>query len=182
MRAYTLTQLAAALDEPQHRLLHLCKKRVVVPALGEAHGRGSSRQFSSRNAFEFAVALELRALGVPVLLVAGWVRALAAFALSLDSRRPALNIPDDLVDRAAPRLAIVLIDDDRLLLTIGDPSDHEDALDVPTPSKCNTKRVPHPRRIPRSDARRLMDGARTLLQLDLTKVAQRLASRLAAVD
>ena len=39
MKRVTLTQAARALGVPQHRLIHLCEKHVVVPDLDEARGR-----------------------------------------------------------------------------------------------------------------------------------------------
>ncbi len=56
MTRVTLTQAAWVLRVPQHKLIHLCEKGVVVPEIHDARGRGSSRGFSRRNLFEFAVA------------------------------------------------------------------------------------------------------------------------------
>jgi len=60
MRPLSLTEIARLLGEPQHRLIYLCEKGVVVPGHGDASGRGSSRRFSRRNLLEFAVALRLQ--------------------------------------------------------------------------------------------------------------------------
>jgi hypothetical protein len=38
---WTLTQAARLLGEPQHRLIYLCEKGVVVPDFQDAEGRGS---------------------------------------------------------------------------------------------------------------------------------------------
>jgi hypothetical protein len=59
---WTLSEAARFLAEPQHRLIYLCEKGVVVPEYRNAKGRGSSRRFSARNLLEFAkVASEIRA-------------------------------------------------------------------------------------------------------------------------
>ena len=63
---YTLSDLARRLETPQHRLIHLCEKGVIVPEVSDAAGRGSSRSFSPMNYLEFAVALRLRDTFVPV--------------------------------------------------------------------------------------------------------------------
>ena len=59
--SFTLSQIARRLDVPQHRLIHLCEKGVVVPEVHDATGRGgqaaSSRpttSWSSTSRFDFA--------------------------------------------------------------------------------------------------------------------------------
>ena len=49
-QSFTLSEIARRLDVPQHRLIHLCEKGVIVPEVHGAAGRGSSRVFSSGNA------------------------------------------------------------------------------------------------------------------------------------
>ena len=78
-REWSLSEAARLLHEPQHRLIYLCEKGVIVPDLGEAEGRGSSRRFSSRNLLEFALALRLRELTIPVGTVAAIVHVLRRF-------------------------------------------------------------------------------------------------------
>src|SRR5574341_508704 len=78
-KEWTLSEAARLLDEPQHRLIYLCEKGVIVPQFGNAKGRGSSRRFSERNLLEFAVALELRELTLPVDTVAAVIHFLRAF-------------------------------------------------------------------------------------------------------
>ena len=73
-QSFTLSEIARRLDVPQHRLIHLCEKGVVVPDVHEAAGRGSSRVFSSRNFLELAVALRLRDMMLPVAAIGAVVR------------------------------------------------------------------------------------------------------------
>ena len=54
---WTLFEIAKLLHQPQHRLIYLCEKGVIVPELSDAQGRGSSRRLSASNIFEFAIAL-----------------------------------------------------------------------------------------------------------------------------
>jgi DNA-binding transcriptional MerR regulator len=56
-RSFTLSEIARRLDVPQHKLIHLCEKGVVVPEIHDAAGRGSSRVFSANNFLELAVAV-----------------------------------------------------------------------------------------------------------------------------
>lgn len=53
-RSCALSEIARRLDVPQHKLLHLCEKGVVIPEIHDAAGRGSSRVFSADNFLEFA--------------------------------------------------------------------------------------------------------------------------------
>ena len=64
--SYTLTEVARRLDVPQHRLIHLCEKGIVIPGVHAASGRGSSRVFSAGNYLELAVALRLRDMFIPM--------------------------------------------------------------------------------------------------------------------
>ena len=77
--SWTLTHAARVLGEPQHRLIYLCEQGVVRPEHGDARGRGSSRLFSARNLLQFAVALHLRQLQIPVSVLAVVAYALTAF-------------------------------------------------------------------------------------------------------
>ena len=73
---------------PQHRLIHLCEKGVVVPDVHGAAGRGSSRVFSSRNFLELAVALRLRDMMLPVAAVGAVIHVLEAFEQRLRKESP----------------------------------------------------------------------------------------------
>ena len=39
-QSFTLSEIARRLDVPQHRLIHLCEKGVIVPEIHGAAGRG----------------------------------------------------------------------------------------------------------------------------------------------
>lgn len=52
---------------------------MVVPDFGEAQGRGSSRRFSACNMLEFALALKLRQVMIPVAPVAAIIHVLRRF-------------------------------------------------------------------------------------------------------
>lgn len=104
----TLTTVSELLGEPQHRLIYLCEKGVVRPDHGDAKGRGSSRGFSKRNMLEFAVALRLRDVLLPVAVIAAVVRVLRVFEKQVAAQMPAFALPDSLQDRRAPDLRVVL--------------------------------------------------------------------------
>jgi hypothetical protein len=118
---WTLTQAARLLGEPQHRLIYLCEKGVVVPDFQDAEGRGSSRRLSARNLLEFAVALRLRELEIGVAFVGGLVHVLRAFERSIGKELREFKLPDSLRDPKAPDLRLVIADGARLYFTLAAP-------------------------------------------------------------
>ena len=101
--SWTLSESARLLGQPQHRLIYLCEKGVIVPDLGDAHGRGSSRRFSARNLLEFEIALKLRELTVPVGSIAAILYALRAFEAKVAEQIPGFSLPDGLRTKARAR-------------------------------------------------------------------------------
>jgi hypothetical protein len=115
---WTLPEVSKLLREPQHRLIYLCEKGVVVPDLGEAHGRGSSRRFSKRNLLEFALALALRRLALPVGVVAAMTYVLRRFAERLRKSDRGFDVVDSLRASNAPDLRILVKDGEELFFSI----------------------------------------------------------------
>src|SRR5262245_6356762 len=118
MASWTLTEAAKLLGVPQHRLIHLCEQRVVVPDLRDAQGRGSSREFSNRNLFQLAVALAMRELELPVSYVRAVLSVLRAFE---DQARALLGdfiLPESLLSRGAPNVRLVILDGERLYFSV----------------------------------------------------------------
>jgi DNA-binding transcriptional MerR regulator len=118
---WTLTQAARLLGEPQHRLIYLCEKGVVVPDFQDAEGRGSSRRFSARNLLEFAIALRLRKLDIGVAFVGAVVHVLRAFERSVGKELRGFKLPDSLREPKAPDLRVVIADGARLFFTLAAP-------------------------------------------------------------
>lgn len=108
--SFTLSEIARRLDVPQHRLIHLCEKGVVVPDVHGAAGRGSSRVFSPRNFLELAVALHLRDMLLPVAAVRAVVHVLRAFEQRLCEDLPHFALADRLRDDRAPDLRVIISD------------------------------------------------------------------------
>jgi hypothetical protein len=107
------------MGERQHRLIHLCEKRVVVPEVEDARGRGHSRRFSDRNLLEFAVALKLRSTLIPVATVASVVRILEQCERRVAKEIPGFSLPQSLRTQRAPDLRIIISDGRRLYVTLG---------------------------------------------------------------
>jgi DNA-binding transcriptional MerR regulator len=118
-RCFTLSEIARRLDIPQHRLIHLCEKRVVVPEVHGAAGRGSSRVFSSRNFLELAVALRLRDMMLPVAAVGAVIHVLEAFERRLQDDLPHFALADSLREARAPDLRVIVSDGQRIYFSLG---------------------------------------------------------------
>ena len=118
-RSFTLSEIARRLDVPQHRLIHLCEKGVVVPDVHGAAGRGSSRVFSSRNFLELAVALRLRDMMLPVAAIGAVIHVLEAFEGRLRKDLPRFALADSLRDDRAPDLRIIISDGQTIYFSLG---------------------------------------------------------------
>ena len=80
---WTISEIARLLNQPQHRLIYLCEKEVIIPDFSDAHGRGSSRRFSARNIFEFSTALVLSEFHFPATMSANFLYAIRSFETSV---------------------------------------------------------------------------------------------------
>jgi DNA-binding transcriptional MerR regulator len=118
--SYTLSEIARRLDAPQHKLIHLCEKGVVVPEIHDAAGRGSSRVFSEDNFLELAVAVRLREMMLPVSVVGLIVHVLRRFGQEL---RPAVDgsMARSLRGRSSPELRIIVSDGTAIYFTLASP-------------------------------------------------------------
>ena len=175
MERLTLTQAARALRVPQHKLIHLCEKRVVVPDLDDAHGRGSSRGFSYRNLFEFAVALEMRRLELPLAVIRAVLIVLRSFESAAASAMPGFSLPQSLQIPGAPSVVVLLLDGEHLYFSV--------RKDTAAPVLFGTVELPkrgtRSRRASGVDVRRLSSAAATKAtatakirtEIDLTRIA-----------
>ena len=108
--SFTLSEISRRLDVPQHKLIHLCEKGVVIPEVHDAAGRGSSRVFSANNLLELAFALRLREMMLPVSLVAAIVHVLRRFGEELQKRPDAVPLPESLRGPGSAELRVILSD------------------------------------------------------------------------
>lgn len=118
-RSFTLSEIARRLDVPQHRLIHLCEKGVVVPDVQRAAGRGSSRVFSSRNFLELAVALRLRDMMLPIAAIAAVVHVLEAFEGRLQEDFPHFALAHSLREGRSPDLRVIISDGQTIYFSLG---------------------------------------------------------------
>lgn len=179
---FTLTQAAKALGVAQHKLIHLCEKKVVVPDVRDARGRGSSREFSKRNLFDFAVALEMRRLELPVSFVKAVLLVLRSFEGEAKTMLGEFALPESLIAPGAPQLVLIILDGDRLYFRLGSQESK--------PRVFGGVDIRHPRvrgrarhhlgvgRLEPAEADRVLSAARTRAEFNLSQIARDLAARL----
>jgi DNA-binding transcriptional MerR regulator len=116
---FTLADISRRLDVPQHRLIHLCEKQVVVPDIKDAGGRGSSRVFSARNFLELAIALRLRDVMLPVAATGAIIHVIEALEDKLGDEIPSFSLVDSLTAPNAPDLRVIISDGHLIFFSLG---------------------------------------------------------------
>ena len=119
---WTLTKIAKLLQQPQHRLIYLCEKEIIIPDEMDASGRGSSRRFSARNLFEFSVALTLGEFHFPAIMSGKILHSLRSFEKVLKETIPNLDLPYALRTPNAPEIRALLTNGSCLYFAIGENS------------------------------------------------------------
>ena len=113
-RRWTITQIARELKTPQFRLIYLCQQNAIVPDLGNAEGRGSSRGFSAKNLLEFSIAIKLLVLPLPVPVIRGIVQLLREVERELQDLGgeggARFELPDSLREREWTKLQLIVSD------------------------------------------------------------------------
>jgi DNA-binding transcriptional MerR regulator len=171
----TLTQAAKLLRVPQHRLIHLCEEHVVIPEHHDARGRGSRREFSRRNLMEFAVALEMRRLELPVSFVRAVLQVLRTFEMEVQTTRPSFALPESLQGARAPQLSLLILDGERLYFTLGRELAFG-GVTIPRPKvRGRARKHESVGRLQKDDLRQALELARTRTEVDVTRIAQDIA-------
>jgi DNA-binding transcriptional MerR regulator len=116
--SFTLSEAARRLGVPQHKLIHLCEKGVVVPEIHQAAGRGSSRVFSASNFLELAVALRLRDMLLPVNVVGAIVHVLRRFGPEMQASRKDVSLAASLRLPNTPELRVILSDGNAIYFSL----------------------------------------------------------------
>ena len=92
MNGFTLSEVEGVFKAPQHVLIHLCEKEIVIPDIQQTDGRGKFRRFSVKNMFEFAVALELKKYQIPLAVIKALLIVFSAFCRKVESEAHKQNI------------------------------------------------------------------------------------------
>ena len=176
MERLTLTQAAQALGVPQHRLIHLCEENVIVPDVQGARGRGSSRAFSERNLFEFAVALEMRRSELPVSFVRAVLQVLRTFETEVRRDVHEFVLPGTLRSKRGPQLSLLILDGERLYFVLHRPGHAPTTfggVEIPRPLvRGRARRHQTVGRLRPIDAKRELAAARTRTEIDLSAIAR----------
>jgi DNA-binding transcriptional MerR regulator len=120
---FTLADVARRFGVPQHRLIHLCEKQIVVPDVHEAAGRGSSRVFSTRNVLELSVALRVRDLMLPLTLAGAIVHVLRGLEETLQEDVPHFSLVASLRTTDPPDLRAIVSDGENIYFSLGKAGD-----------------------------------------------------------
>ncbi len=173
---FTVTQATKLLRVPQHRLIHLCEEEVIVPELGDTRGRGSSRRFSERNLYEFAIALEMRRLEIPVSFVRAVLHVLRTFEAEVRRTTRDFALPQSIRPVGAPQLSLFIIDGERLYFALRGPKSAQlifGGVEIPRPSVSGRARHHRPAgRLRRLRGQALPRLARTRVEIDLSAIAR----------
>ena len=178
----TLTEISRVLEEPQHRLIYLCEKGVIVPDGSDAKGRGSSRRFSPRNLFEFSVALTLAEFHFPAKITANFLHVVRSFESHVKQSIQSFSIPTDLVNQQSPEIIGIVTNGSCLYFSIGFPGrpksifggidisgrEENQAVEI---NECNSRESDD---LFRSLDPRQSDSNLARFEINLTKVAQHL--------
>jgi len=180
---FTLTQAAKTLGVAQHKLIHLCEKKVVVPDVRDARGRGSSREFSERNLFDFVLALEMRKLELPVSFVRAILRVLRSFEEEARALLGVSPLTDDgLLAANAPRITLLILDGERLyfrLAPVRGQAHVFGGIDIKHPRlRGRARQHQSVGRLEPAEANQLASEARTRTEIDLSQIARDLKKKL----
>ena len=119
---WTLTEIARSLNQPQHRLIYLCEKGVIIPDFSDAQGRGSSRRFSARNIFEISTALVLSEFHFPATITANFLYALRSFESNVKTGGiKDFSLPQSLMNAQSPEIIAMIINGSVLYFSMGFP-------------------------------------------------------------
>jgi hypothetical protein len=154
---------------------------VVVPDVRDARGRGSSRQFSKRNLFDFAVALEMRRLELPVSFVQAVLRVLRSFETEARALVGEFTLPESLLAAGAAQLTLMVIDGERLYFRFEPPDTRArvfGGVDIRHPRVRGRARYHRGvGRLKAAEADRILNAARTRTEVHLSQIARDLGAR-----
>lgn len=117
---YSLKEIQVKFGVAQHVLIHLCEKGVINPDIADTSGRGRSREFSLRNIFEFALALEIRKYDIPVAKTGAIIKILNAFEKAMSKAVAGFSLPESLA--SGPILKFYLFDGFLAVFSVGSKS------------------------------------------------------------
>ena len=118
INSFSLKEIQLRFGVPQHVLIHLCEKGVIHPDISDPQGRGKAREFSRRNVYEFAIALELRKYEMPLSRIGAILKVLEAFEKAAQKSASDFELPTSLKGKA-PALIFYLFDGELAVFSLG---------------------------------------------------------------
>ena len=114
----TLGQIQECLDVPQHVLIHLCEKGVILPDFSDTDGRGRARLFSKRNLIEFAIALHIRKFQIPVMVTKPIIAVLRKFEEKVNKKIGGFSLVDLGKSPIHPKLIVYIEEGESLIFSL----------------------------------------------------------------
>ena len=114
----TLGQIQDILNVPQHVLIHLCEKRVILPDFSDTKGRGQSRLFSKRNLLEFAIALHIRQFQIPVMATRVIILVLRKFEEKVQKKIKDFTLESLAEKKLSPKLILYIEEGENLIFSL----------------------------------------------------------------
>ena len=114
----TLGQIQDILDIPQHVLIHLCEKKVILPDFSDTKGRGQSRLFSKRNLLEFAIALHIRQFQIPVMATRVIILVLRKFEEKVQKKIKGFTLESLTSQKSSPKLTLYIEEGEYLIFAL----------------------------------------------------------------
>ena len=111
----TLGQIQDILNIPQHVLIHLCEKKVIIPGFSDTQGRGQSRLFSKRNLLEFAIALHIRQFQIPVMATRVIILVLRKFEEKVQKKIKDFTLGYLAKTKLSPKLTLYIEEGENLI-------------------------------------------------------------------
>ena len=108
-----LGQIQDILNVPQHVLIHLCEKEVILPDFSDTKGRGQSRLFSKRNLLEFAIALHIRQFQIPVMATRVIILVLRKFEEKVQKKIKDFTLESMAKTKLSPKLILYIVTSNR---------------------------------------------------------------------
>jgi hypothetical protein len=129
--------------------------------------------------FEFAVALELRRLELPLNVVRAVLQTIRSFEGATRRQIPDFTLPESLVGVRALDVSALLLDGSTLYFSVGDKSARKrmiGGVELSKSSKRSQNSSPPPRKLSETETQRILDSAKIRMEVDLTKIARDLPS------
>ena len=180
--SWTLDTAAQLLRVPSQQLSVLCKKNVIAPDALRSSSR-SVPQFSRRNLFDIAIALELGRLDLSLWFARAVLRTLLMFESQVFPGLGDSSLLDALGTAGAPRVMLLIVDGQRLFIRVeagsGPPRFFRGIDGTGSGPRGRTRYESRVTPMDRAGAAEALRAAQSRMELDVSDIARNLTRRLA---